>query len=75
MEEKKSNIQIKREWESDEARKTQEREQDIRLSCIKLVKDNPLDKNDQTHPWSRAKKLEHYVLYGSNPENAHYEGF
>jgi len=74
-EEKKSNIQIKREWEAGEARKNKEREQDVRLSCITLVKNNPIDKNDQTSPWRRAKQLEHFVLIGSNPEKTNYEGF
>ena len=72
---KKSNLQIKREFEADESRKDKEREQDIRLACIEMVKNNPIDKNDQTHPWKRAKRLEHFVLVGSNPENATYEGF
>lgn len=71
----KSNHQIKREWEAEEARKDREREQDMRLACIQLVKNNPIDKNDQIAPWRRAKALEHYILKGSNPEGSQYEGF
>lgn len=74
-EEKKSNHQIKREFEERVAEKKRTREQDVRLACLQLVISNPMDKNDSMFPWRRAKRLEHYILYGSNPEKSQYEGF
>lgn len=73
-EEKKSNIQIKREWEADEVRKDKEREQWIRVQACEMIMHYGIPQ-DKKAPWLRANKLFHYFLTGSIPDGTLYEGF
>lgn len=61
----KSDAQIKREWEERVKRHNVEREEDLRLACLRLIMvDGPETYKKGDQPYRLADKMFRYVLDG-----------